>query len=298
MSELKQQTFTRIDGTTFTEDELKKECDIFKTLFMESVTTNRPTKTQAKKIMEKFYKLILNKPFPEKEFHLFESPFKAWKWIQENKCENPKQEYISPNAIDVRSAGYYNFYAFAVKNKLVKCEKELEEKIDMALDMLQFSKVFPFDDCCIVSLNPIRMEFKGEVLHCEKDMSVEFSDGTGFYSLTGVKVPEYVVRTEAKNFSKEVILGEKNADVRREILRKIGSETMLEIFDSETVDVKDDYKLVKIVIEDIKRNYLVMKNPSIDALHIEGVPNECNSVNAALAWRNGMSEYVKPMSLT
>jgi len=41
-----------------------------------------------------------------------------------------------------------------------------------------------------------------------------------------------------------------------------------------------------------------MKNPSIDALHIEGVHPDCNTVEKALAWRNGTKIYIKPEVLT
>jgi len=43
---------------------------------------------------------------------------------------------------------------------------------------------------------------------------------------------------------------------------------------------------------------LQMVNPSIDAIHVEGVHPDCNTIDKALAWRNGDEVYSEPAILT
>ena len=277
--------------------QLEKEIEVYRTLFLESITTTKYSEPEAKEIMKEFYSDILQMSFPE-VFKVFDSPFQAWKWIQENKCENPNEKYVETYAIDVKNSGYYNFYKFALEHDLVKTDDEsLKRKLDNAMRMLTFSKVFPFDDCCVVSYNPTKLEFNTEgQLHCVDGKAVEFADGTGWYVLNGITVPEKVVMQ--KTFTKDEILGEENADIRREILRKIGPNEMVKVFGGKVIDQFEDYELLLIDIKGTGRKYLKMNNPSIDVVHVEGVVNTVNTVKEALAWRNGISEYTKPVELS
>jgi pimeloyl-CoA synthetase len=85
-----------------------------------------------------------------------------------------------------------------------------------------------------------------------------------------------------------MVTKEKNAEIRREIVRKIGIERVLMKLGCEVVDKQGDmYELVMLDIGDKrKRPFLKMRNPSISVTHIEGVPPGTNTVKAALAWRN------------
>jgi hypothetical protein len=280
--------------------QLEKEIEIYRTCVLESLVNHRIKRDDARDIMCRFYKHIMQMDFPGSEFHCFDSPFQAWKWIQLNKCKNPNEQYVESYAVDIRNAGYYHFYDFALSKGFCKSDdKALLEKLKMALDCLHFSKVFPFDDCCVVAFNPIELHYnKDNQLHNENGKSCLFADGTGLYNLNGIPVPEYVVTTKPDAFTKKQILSEKNADVRREILRKIGNERMFKIFDATILDSRDDYKLISIQIENVDRKYLEMKNPSVDLVHVEGVPNTVSSVDEALAWRNGLDNYIPPVKLT
>lgn len=52
--------------------------------------------------------------------------------------------------------------------------------------------------------------------------------------------------------------------------------------------VPTHYELVELQLtEDYRGKFLKMGNPSIDAVHVEGVPNEVNTVLEAIAFRNG-----------
>jgi hypothetical protein len=92
-------------------------------------------------------------------------------------------------------------------------------------------------------------------------------------------------------------LKERNVQVRREIVRKIGIERVCEALEAECLDRQGNYELLLLDLQDGRtRPFLKMKNPSIGVYHIEGVAPECRTVAEALAWRN--QSDVPPTVLT
>lgn len=57
---------------------------------------------------------------------------------------------------------------------------------------------------------------------------------------------------------------------------------------TKTLDTQGDYALIQLTFDelDIVGNYLKMTNPSTGEICLEGVSNECRSVEMALSWRN------------
>lgn len=126
-------------------------------------------------------------------------------------------------------------------------------------------------------------------LHNPQGMAIEWADGYGEYSLNGVWVDEKLVLTPAEKLDPSIVLKEKNAEVRREIVRKIGIERVMQKLGAEVIDHEGDYELVLLDLHDgRKREYLKMKNPSINVIHVEGVKPGIKTVRQALIWRNGM----------
>jgi hypothetical protein len=135
--------------------------------------------------------------------------------------------------------------------------------------------------------------------HCVDGPFCEWSDGSALYSINGVRVPQWVAETKPEEFTAEMFTKESNADVRREIIRKIGVDRLAKILKATVIDKMDNYELVTFDIGDGRvRPYLSMINPSIGTTHLEGVRPEIKTVKAALAWRNGIAEYVAPKTLT
>lgn len=143
-------------------------------------------------------------------------------------------------------------------------------------------------------------------LHCDNGPAIAWKDGYCEYFLNGVSVSKELAETPAVHLDPKILVTEKNAEVRREIVRKIGLERIVsalnaEIIDKEVVELKNGQKLeYEVVLLDLgdgrKRPYLKMINPSIDTVHIEGVSRECKTVKDALKFRNGTSEL--PVNLT
>jgi len=136
-------------------------------------------------------------------------------------------------------------------------------------------------------------------LHNEHGMAIAWRDGYGEYALNGVIVEEAIVMTPAEQLDAHLILNEKNAEVRREIVRKIGIEKVCKDLKAESIDSFGDYELLNLNLGDGRvRPYLKMRNPSLGTYHIEGVGPDIKTVKAALAWRNKQEKYTEPLNLT
>jgi len=141
------------------------------------------------------------------------------------------------------------------------------------------------------------MTIVGTQLHNPKGPAVYWPNGEAYWFLNGVKVTKEIVETEAEKIDPRIILKETNAEVRREIVRKLGIERVCLKLGAKCIDKKDGYELLMLDLGDgRKRPYLKMKNPSIATYHIEGVEPSIKTVDAALSWRNGSND--RPQVLT
>ena len=104
--------------------------------------------------------------------------------------------------------------------------------------------------------------------------------------------------TKPEDIDPKIILKENNAEVRREIVRKIGIERLCQKLNAKVLDKQGDvYELLNLDLgENLIRPYLKMRNPSIGTFHVEGVSPDCKTVQEALNWRNKSDE--KPLILT
>lgn len=135
-------------------------------------------------------------------------------------------------------------------------------------------------------------------LHSERGPAVHWDDGEQvFFFLNGVHVPREIVETPASELDPRLLLRERNVEVRRELVRKIGIERVCEVLEAKCLDRQGNYELLLLDLQDGRtRPFLKMKNPSIGVYHIEGVAPECSTVAEALAWRN--QSDVPPSVLT
>jgi hypothetical protein len=151
---------------------------------------------------------------------------------------------------------------------------------------------WPYENLCVISERPIlvRMrEWSGNRyrLHCENGPALAFSDGWKVYALNGVRVPSEIVETPAAKLDPYLLLRERKAEIRREIVRKIGIERVLSELNTEILDERNGYQLLILDLQDGRRKpYLKMLNPSERTWHIEGVHPYCKTVAEALEWRN------------
>ena len=146
-------------------------------------------------------------------------------------------------------------------------------------------------------------------LHCDDGIALGYSDGFSVYALNGVRVPKEIVMTS--ELDPQLILTEKNVEVRREIIRKIGAERILQELGGECLDkfnfnINGDeipYELYRV--KGVTPLLLKMRNPSLRVWHIEliresGKPYLTHSIKTckdALKWRFKGKEF-DPQQLT
>jgi hypothetical protein len=154
----------------------------------------------------------------------------------------------------------------------------------------------PHEKICWISErhNVLHRNKQGK-LHNENGISLAYPDGWGIWALNGVRVSEQIVMTPAEYLDPTMILSEKNAEIRREIVRKIGIERVCAKLNAKVLDRKDDYELLEICVDGRTFQYLKMKNPSIGVYHVEGV-RDCKSVSEALHYRKPEAMKKIPVS--
>ena len=120
-------------------------------------------------------------------------------------------------------------------------------------------------------------------------MALSYLDGWGIYALNGVRMKADYVLTPAEQLKPSVILAETNAEVRRELLRKVGIERFLSAAKHKVLNTQGNYSLLSIELSPAIRDarYLKMVNPSVGCWHVEGVAPECDTVQEAINWRAG-----------
>lgn len=122
-------------------------------------------------------------------------------------------------------------------------------------------------------------------------MAIAYRSGWGLYALNGVVVPRTLVETPSEQLDATLLVKEPNAEIRREIVRKIGIERVCrdlkaKVLHKKTIRIRDrehPYELLQLDIgEGRKWKYLKMVNPSIGVYHIEGLQGNPKTVDEAL----------------
>ena len=165
-----------------------------------------------------------------------------------------------------------------------------------------------FTDTVFMQERPCEIHFdSNNNIHNPLGPAILYQDGFAVYSLNGVRVHDWVVKTPQETTDKDIgkkILGLTNAQERTEAVKKFGISKIASLLESEQIDQFGDYELLAFTVNDNKIGpYLKMVNPSTGEIHVEGVgdvnnPWAIKTCEEALAWRMGLSEYVTPVVLT
>jgi hypothetical protein len=181
-------------------------------------------------------------------------------------------------------AGWFSFYEF-MRNELgVSYEKEYES----FKSCQKYGMVFPLDELCIVCQPPTVIKKNNNGLHCSDGPALSYNGDNEIYALNGVSMPKEYVLTSAENIAAEMVMKETNVEIRRELLRKVGIERLLNDLPQKVLDTVGNYELYSLDLSDELKNcrYLKMTNPSVGVFHLEGVEPSINTVKEALKWRN------------
>ena len=114
-------------------------------------------------------------------------------------------------------------------------------------------------------------------------------DVEDLYFLHGVLVDQAIVETAPEDMGRDWLaqhfVRERNVEVRREILRKLGAALFVERMGGKVLDREGEvYELLAVNLagRTVAAKYLKMRNPSIGCWHVEGVPDDCKTVAEAL----------------
>lgn len=194
-------------------------------------------------------------------------------------------------------ADFLSFYDF-FRNECGLVQET--DKLVPLMTLVEHSGWFwPFEDIVILTERPSEVNMRNGRLHQDGGPAVAYRDGFSVWALNGTRCSKKIAETPAKDIPGKWVLEEKNAQVRAELVKKMGAERVVKELGAKTIDKKNGYELLNLDLGDGRfRPYLKMKNPSVDLIHIEGVHPDCKTVEEALAWRNGLTVWTAPSILT
>ena len=258
-----------------------------------------------------------------KNFVFLDSPLACQKaYIQMQKeqgVKNPSMDtdYFSPWRWGYIS--YYQFYAY-IRNELFPERREEFPLLDKVLKWNNTVHYFQLNGgTAFISERPVHIKKNSLGLHCENDAALKYKDGYGVYALNGVLLEEEIILTPADQLDlKKHLLQERNAEKRREVFRKVGSENVVNKLGGKLLDqwnmilsgdairatFGEDTRVYPYELYEVdlgngnKHPFLKMINPSIDAEPFEAVPKGVKTVQEALAFRNDMDKFTPPTILT
>jgi hypothetical protein len=207
------------------------------------------------------------------------------------------RDSIWDSAYGSHDSHWLGFYDYL--NDVVKLEAHTEKLKGLWMIAQSANWFLPHENICWISERHNICKLKEGRIHADGGPAIQYPDGFSIWALNGVRVPQSIAETPAEKIDANIILKEQNAEVRREIVRKIGIERVCKKLNAKCIDKSNDgvYELLILDLGDgRKRPYLKMLNPSIRCYHIEGVSPGITTIDGALIWRNGTKE--KPAILT
>src|SRR3990167_2047835 len=213
-----------------------------------------------------------------------------------------KIKYIETYFWCQHSIGWIAYYKYFNKYKLLPYDENFKI-LDIWYDLAcSCGWCYTFENMVFVCEKPSELSIDGMGrLHKDGGMALKYSDGYGLYMLNGIRVPKWLAMTPAEKLDPALALKETNADVQREIIRKIGAERMLKHCDAKTLDTWIDpktghtYKLMDMTIgQNIRRRYMYFEHASIPGVFFaKPVPPETAKALHGYAWQRKLIDRAK-----
>jgi len=193
-------------------------------------------------------------------------------------------------------ASYFAYYSFI--NEVLGVQFKKQKQYDIYKETLKLHFIYPLKNICVLSERPIEIHRNGRgQLHADGKPAVKYAGGFELYRLNGVRVPKRLVMTPPGKIDAKKALEEKNVDVQREIIRKIGVERVLKAVNAKEIDVYTHpeigmtYKLYRLKLEEIDRKYLKFEHASMPGVYYcQPVPPETEKAMHGLAWMRRLIE--------
>lgn len=257
-----------------------------------ALCTESADKESAEGCIRELYSIIQR---PEPEFIWRDSPLGCMKVINSLASTN---NFVFTNFLGNTDISWIAKLQFCAKLG-IKYERGKQDLINLWVKIAKSCHWFwPGDTVCLISDRPEQINIKDHSLHKDEGVALKYRDGFSAWALNGVLVSKEVAETPAREMNSVILLEEKNAEARREIVRKIGIEKICKDLRAKTIDKDGEYELLLLDLHDGRqRPYLKMLNPSVPGIyHVEGVAPHIKKVKEAIEWRNGVPG--KPVQLT
>ncbi len=220
-------------------------------------------------------------------------------WAQINSQINSQINFQVQNQIyGSMDADWLSFYYFCHQELGIDACSKLKGLWDIAQHCGWWA---PYKEAVIFQHRPEVISLVDGLLHKDGGgPAIHYRGGLiVIWALHGVQVPQWLAETSAEDIDPRKLLKIDNAQVRAEFVRKVGIERICyslkaKVLDSKVIEIggqQHAYELLGLPIDGELYHYLKMQNPSVPELwHVEGVPQECLTVYAALNFRNGLTE--------
>ncbi len=276
--------------------EQEAQIDVYKDKWLKIGLNTSPC--NRKKAEALVYQIYENSNFPKPKNGIIwaKSPVDVLDKYKEYSGKDDIKDQINNFCFGAHDASWLSFYNFFLE----VCNLEECKRLEPLMNLAEHCGWWlPYDEVCFCSEKPKTIHFNSEgVLHKDGGPAISFRDKFGIYSLNGVRVSKEIAETPATKLNPILVAKEKNVEVRRELVRKIGVERIYQKLGGKVIDKKNEYELVTLNLgDDRTRPFLKMENASVPGVfHLEGVPPNTKTVEEALTFRNGTDE--KPITLT
>lgn len=256
--------------------------------------TGLMTKKEKELVEACVYKIYTNQKMATPKVIFVSSPVEAIKEIK--KIDGSEYKNALNNAAFGQHDSYWlGFYDY------IHSELNLKKETEEILPIIELSTYcnwwFPYDEVCFISEKPIFISIndRGD-LHNLNRAAIEYADGFKIYCMNGVECPEWLVETPASKLDPKEIMKIENAEVRKEAIKKIGHSKMFAELKTKIHHEFEDYQLIEFegLYNKPYAPFLKMINPTTGEIHVEGVSQNCRTVQEALAEKWGLPNYTSP----
>lgn len=146
---------------------------------------------------------------------------------------------------------------------------------------------WPFETTVILAEQPIRIEVNDRLeFHCHDAAALAYRDGWGIYAIHNIRVPARIFLTP-ESISVNEILEERNVEIRRIMIERLGLDRFLTRAEAKIIDVDQDGKrrLYRIALRRDEPIVAVrVQCPSTGQIYFLRVPPNIQTCRQAVAW--------------
>jgi len=217
-----------------------------------------------------------------------------WSNLRSNLQLN-KLEYFSTGDSNWWQSWYWH-YDFILNELMPEKKKDFKLYTEFLKHSQEYHMVWLFPEICFVSDFPKHIKLNdNKQLHSFDVPALHYRDGYALFYSNGIKMKKEYVETPADKITKDMYLKEKNADMKAEIVKKVGNDRLTELLDPTIIDTLKTAKGGKYEFMEIafstgqKHKFLKMNCPSSKKTHILGMDDSCKDAIDAYCMLNDIT---------